>query len=325
MRNNFKHLTAEERDFLAVMFSEGTSIREIAQRLKRSPSTISRELRRNVPPIKTGYYLSHKAHERAVLRNRESHRRTRLKTPEIRRYVLQKIQASWSPELIAGRLTRQNPSLRISHEAIYQWVYAEATNLIPFLVRGRRKRLPRTHHHRHKNLHIPNRTSIKLRPKKIEKRQEAGHWESDTIISRQSPAALLVTVERKTRFTRLHKLTRKEAKQVRIALNRSLSRLPQGLRRSFTYDNGSENVEHEKINAVLGSQSYFCTPFHSWEKGTVENTAGLVRRFLPKKTDFSKVSKSDVKMIERWLNHRPKKCLNFKTPAEAFALECCNC
>jgi IS30 family transposase len=197
--------------------------------------------------------------------------------------------------------------------------------LVPFLARGRKRRLRRTHCRKHKNPHIPNRTSIKLRPKKIEKRREAGHWESDTAISRQSLAALLVTVERKTRFTKLHKLHRKAAKQVRIALNRSLSRLPQELRRSLTYDNGSENVEHEKINAVLGSQSYFCTPFHSWEKGTVENTVGLVRRFLPKKTDLGKVSKNEIKSIERWLNHRPRKCLNFKTPAEAFAIECCNC
>lgn len=325
MSQGYKHLTAEERDLLAVMRSEGKSLRQIAAKLNRSLSTISRELKRNAPPIHKGYYLPHKAHDRAVKRNHESHRRPRLKTPEIRRYVLKKLQQGWSPELIAGRLAVEQPKLSICHEAIYQWIYAEAKNLIVFLARGRKRRLRRSHSRKHKTPHIPQRDGIELRPKHVEKRRKAGHWESDTAVSRQSSAALLVTVERKSRYTKLHKLNRKTAASVRATLNRSLSRLPKKLRKTLTYDNGSENVEHIRVNAVLGTKSYFCTPFHSWEKGTVENTIGLVRRFLPKKTDFSKVSKNQIKAIERWLNHRPRKCLNFKTPAEVFASECCTC
>lgn len=110
---------------------------------------------------------------------------------------------------------------------------------------------------------------------------------------------------------------------MRVALNRRLARLPDRLRQSITYDNGSENVEHLRVNTVPGTRSYFCEPYHSWEKGTVENTVGLVRRFLPKKTDFAKVRVGDIKKIEYWLNHRPRKCLNFQTPAEAFKAECC--
>jgi len=324
MIKKFKHLTIEDRDLIAVMRSQGKSLHEIALKLNRSPSTISRELKRNAPPIYTDYYLAHKAHERAIKRNRESHRRSRLKSPVIRQYVLSKIQIGWSPELIAGRLALQKPSLQISHEAIYQWIYTEAENLIPFLARGR-KRYRRRYQRKKKSLRIPKRKGIELRPKHVEKRRKAGHWETDTAVSWQGQAALLVTVERKTRFTKLNKLPRRTAALVRSALNRSLSRLPGKLLKSVTYDNGRENVEHERVNAVLGTLSYFCTPFHSWEKGTVENTVGLVRRFLPKRTDFTKVSKKKIKSIEYWLNHRPRKCLNFKTPAEAFALERCNC
>lgn len=310
---------------MAVMRSEGKSLRQIAGRLKRAPSTISRELKRNAPPIHKGYYLPHKAHERAVKRNRKSHQRSRLKKPEIRRYVLKKLHEGWSPQIIAGRLPLEKPPLSISHEAIYQWIYAEAKALVPLLVRARKRRLRRSHSRKHKNPHIPQRNGIELRPKHVEKRRIAGHWESDTAVSKQSTAALLVTVERKSRYTKIHKLDRKTASRVRGTLNRSLARLPKKLRKSLTYDNGPENAQHVRVNAVLGTKSYFCAPFHSWEKGTVENTIGLVRRFLPKKTDFAKVSKTQIESIERWLNHRPRKCLNFKTPAEVFASECCTC
>jgi len=138
------------------------------------------------------------------------------------------------------------------------------------------------------------------------------------VISRKSKAAIQVTVERKARYTKLAKLTKKGSRQMSIALVRRLSRIPTPLRRSITYDNGSENTEHLRTNRLLGTRSYFCEPFHSWERGTVENTIGLVRRFFPKKTDFARISKSRIQSVERWLNNRPRKCLGFKTPAEVF-------
>jgi IS30 family transposase len=149
-------------------------------------------------------------------------------------------------------------------------------------------------------------------------RRRIGHWETDTAVSRQSPQALQITVERKTRYARLARLPKKGAREMSIALTRRLSRYPEGLRRSITYDNGSENTEHRRTNQVLGTRSYFCEPFHSWERGTVENTIGLVRRFFPKRTDFATISKNQIQSVERWLNHRPRKCLGFKTPAEVF-------
>ena len=138
------------------------------------------------------------------------------------------------------------------------------------------------------------------------------------MVSRQSKVALRAVVERQSRYSKLGKLKRKTAYQMSHSLNRALCRFPQEARLSLTYDNGSENTNHLETNRVLGTKSFFCAPFHSWEKGTVENTIGLVRRHLPKKTDLAKVSLEEFKAIERWLNNRPRKCLGFKTPAEVF-------
>lgn len=318
MPTTYTHLDDQERDLLAVLRSQGHSLRQIAQVLGRNPGTLSRELRRNAPPVHTGYYLAHKAQQRAAERNRRSRTRRRLKTAGIRRYVADRLQRGWSPELIAGRLQRRHPERAISHEAIYQWVYAEARALIPCLVRAHRTRKRRGDSRRHRQPHIPGRVSIRQRPASVLARRRVGHWETDTAVSRRSPHALQVTVERKTRYTRLAQLPRKGAHAMSVALARRLSRYPQGLRRSLTYDNGSENTEHRRTNRILGTRSYFCEPFHSWERGTVENTIGLVRRFFPKRTDFATIAKNRVQSVERWLNHRPRKCLGFQTPAEAF-------
>ena len=140
----------------------------------------------------------------------------------------------------------------------------------------------------------------------------------DTMISRQSKEALAVSLERSSRLLRISKLSAKESSKVVNALKRQFNRYPQTLRRTITYDNGSENVEHQRTNRLLGTKSYFCTPFHSWEKGSVENGIGLIRRYLPKKTDFATISHYRVKRIENLLNSRPRKCLNYKTPSEVF-------
>jgi IS30 family transposase len=141
-------------------------------------------------------------------------------------------------------------------------------------------------------------------------------WEADTLISRQSKVALAVILERSSRHIHLTQLAAKASNNFRRALNRKLSRYPQPLLSLITYDNGCENVEHEYANKVLGTKSYFCEPFHSWEKGSIENTIGLIRRFFPKKTDFAFVSKEQVKRVETLLNTRPKKCLHYRTPNE---------
>jgi IS30 family transposase len=323
MPKTYKHLSIEERDILAVLRSQGYSLRAIARCLDRSPGTISRELKRNAAPVNTGYYLSHRAQQRADTRKLESHRRQRLKNDRIRDYVEKHIRIGWSPELISGRLNIEHPELSISHEAIYQWIYGDARALIDFLVRGHRRRKHRGYSRKHKKCHIPDRVSIQERPEAVLKRHQAGHWESDTISCRKSYQAVQVSVERKTRYAKLAKLKAKTARAMSVALTRRLSRYPDTLRRSITYDNGSENAEHMRTNQILGTASYFCEPFHSYERGTVENTIGLVRRFLPKKTNLANIAPDRLSKIENWLNNRPRKCLGFKTPAEAFKAECC--
>lgn len=316
MNKQFTHLTPEERDEIAVMRAQGKSLNDIAHKLQRTKSTISRELRRNRSLI-YNVYLSHRAQQRAAERKSAAHQRPRLKHSMIRCYVTRKLKQGWSPEQIAGRLSIEYPALSISHEAIYQYLYdsrvRQNNDFVPYLPRAHKRRQLKGHRHTHRSLHIPHRISIDERPASISTRKQFGHWETDSVISRQSTAALNVSVERKSRFSKITKMTQKSAQQTRCALTRTLSRLPLHARRTVTYDNGSENVEHFRVNEVLGTQSYFCNPYRSWEKGTNENTIGLIRRLYPKKTNFNHVSRTDVKALERRLNNRPRKCLSFST------------
>ena len=314
----YVHLTAEERDQISALKAAGYSLRQIAQALGRDHSTISRELRRNAPPVHKGYYLSHKAHERSVKRKSQAHQRERLKNDQICHYVEDHLAVGWTPEQIANRLPTAHRGHSISHEAIYQYLYTDRRDLIACLPRHHRKRLPRGHSRKHRSSHIPNRISIEQRPRSVGRRRQAGHWERDSLISRASPACLDVKVERKSRYTIIDKLERMAADAVSQNLIRHLELLPENLRRSCTYDNGSENTNHEQVNQALGIKSYFCHPYASWEKGTIENTNGLIRRFFPKKTDFAMVSIENVKTVEFLLNNRPRKCLNYQTPAEVF-------
>jgi transposase, IS30 family len=320
MKRSYKHLSLAEREEISVWKAEGFSLREIARRLGRDVSSISRELKRNAPPLRPGRYLPARAHLRSTQRNQLSRTHLRLKKPEIRRHVLRKLHQGLSPEQIAGHLRLQKSNLSISHEAVYQFIYSEARNLIPLLARSHRKRLQRWHSHKHRKSHIPERTPISQRPAIVQTRCQFGHWEADTIISRKSKASLLVMVERKSRFVKLAWLPQKSASKTRAAINRRLTHFSKGLRRTITYDNGSENIEHLQVNALLATRSFFCLPFHSWEKGTVENTNGLVRRFYPKKTDFATITPANVRRVERNLNSRPRKCLRFKTPEQVFRL-----
>ena len=266
MPRNYKQLSPGERDEISVLKAQGMSLRNIAQQIGRHVSTISRELNRNAAPVNAGYYLAHKAQERADARKAAAHERPRLPDPNLRRYLTRMLRRRWSPERIAGRWQLLgNPT--VSHEAIYQWVYADARNLVPFLARSHRLRLKRRHTKKHRAPHIPSRTPIAQRPEAIRLRQEAGHWEGDTIIGKGNKSALQILVERKTRFTRLIKLPAKNAESVRKAVTRALGGYPNSLRRTITYDNGSENTKHESINKKLGTKSFFCDPMCSWQKG----------------------------------------------------------
>ena len=313
MPRTYTHLSHEDRDTLTLFLNRGRSLRAIAKFLGRSHSSLSREVRRNSTPSD---YRPFSAHQKAKARFSESHRRPRLPDRKVRRNVETLLRIGWSPEIISGHLKSESGQPLVSHEAVYQWIYADARYLIPSLVRGHRRRRHRARIPWEK-VFIPQRISVDQRPPVANVRLEPGHWEADLVIGK-GRAALQVAVERTSRYTRLRRLPNKSAKESSQALKNILSGVSQDLRRSVTYDNGSENVLHLDLREAFGTRSYFCAPFHSWEKGTVENTNGLVRRFLPKGTNFDIVPDSYIQSIEAWLNARPRKCLNFKSSAQVF-------
>ena len=311
----YRRLSRNERDEIAVLLARKWPIRKIAFMMGRSHSTLSRELRRH----KSTYgYRPIEAHLEASRCQRKTHRRTLklINDKALCGRISHDLKQGWSPEIIAGRLKRETGHLVIGHEAIYRWVYSQQRKLIPCLVRSHRQRRFRSAPPWPKRL-IPQRVSIQSRPEEINHRQVPGHWETDLVWGSTRPA-LQVLVERQTRLVKLQIVPNKTAQASYHALSSLLSSIPVYLRHSITYDNGIENILHVEINQKFSMQSYFCQPYHSWEKGTVENTNGLIRRFLPKKTDLGSLSTATIPAIEHWLNSRPRKCLQFQTPAEAF-------
>ena len=319
MGKEYKQLCLEEREKIAFFRACGKSRREIGKLLGKSHSTISREVRRNRSRIlRKPCYFASQAETKAKKRKVLAGKRQRLKNPEIRRYVTKKLKISWSPEQIAGRIRLDCPGLRISYESIYQFIYQEAWSLFGFLARKHKRRRLRFNHRKPQQLPIPCRTPITERPEAVNQRLDFGHWEADSMVSKQSLAAVHMLVERKSRYVRITKLLRNNSDCVRQAITRRLTVLPKTLRQSITYDNGSENFQHLEINQQLKTLSYFCAPYHSWEKGTVENSIGLLRRFIPKKTDLEKVSTTRLFQIENLINNRPRKCLNYQTSKEVL-------
>jgi IS30 family transposase len=316
----YTHFSGDEREEIAVGLEQGKSLREIAANLARSPSSVSREIRRNTPSVRNVRYRGNRAHRRAAERSRHSHARDRLANPVVRAYVeCRLVNDGWTPQEIAGRLPIDKPGLSTNYESIYQWIYQERRDLIKYLPRAHKKRRKRPYGKKKNRLKIPNRVDITERPAHIEGRRQAGHWEVDTVVSRQSGVCVAVLVERKSRFYIVIRIKDKSARSMRRALEKALGRLPSGLRRSITYDNGLENVLHELTNKVLGTKSYFCKPYHSWEKGSIENRNGILRRYFPKKHDWALTSQKEINKVAGRINSTPMKCLGYRTPAELFA------
>jgi IS30 family transposase len=312
----YRRLSRNERDEIAVLLARKWPIRKIAFLMSRSHGTISRELKRNQG--KKGYGPI-QAHLTAHGRQHKAHcppPKLTLDLP-LRNRVTRELKQGWSPEIIAGRLKRERGHPVIGHEAIYRWIYADARELIPSLVRSHRRRQSRSSRPWPRRL-IPQRVSINQRPLEINLRQAPGHWETDLVWGSGS-CALQVLVERQTRLVRLKILPNKTAQASYDALCLLFSSIHPGLRHTITYDNGVENLLHLEINQRFQMRSFFCEPYHAWEKGTVENTNGLVRRFLPKKTNLDTVSSARIQRIEDWLNNRPRKCLKFQTAVEALS------
>ena len=316
----YQHLSLQEREEIACLLEKGLKKKEIAKKLNRSPSTISREVRRNSTEIRNCRYRGHRAQMRSDEKRNVSHKKFRLKNRRVRHYVIEKLEAGFSPEQIAGRIGKDLPGCKTNYESIYLFVYHDRPDLAEFLVWGRRKRRKRAIKAGKRVVKISNRVMIDKRPKYINERKSLGHWEADTVVSRKSKSALVVIRERKLQVMYIRKIPRKSARHMRQAVISILKKFPGRLVKSITFDNGLENSEHERIAKYLGIKTYFCNPYHSWEKGGVENGIGLIRRFLPKKTDFSLIAHSVIRKIQHALNNRPRKSLKFWTPMERLKI-----
>jgi len=314
----YSHLTFAEREEIAICLEIGHKQSQIAIKLNRSPSTISREIKRNKSSIGIGKYRVGWAQFKTNERKKQSHKRKRIPQKKLRRFIYKWLKEGYSPEIIADMAFKENWRWKTNYESIYQWIYNDRKDLIPFLTRGHKKRRKRGSAKQKRCPKVPNRVSIEKRPAYINLRSYIGHWEIDTAISRKSKAAIMVLVERKTRYVKIKKLMAKTAYYMHNVTVESLKNYPEKLRQSITYDNGTENSLHELTNKVLGTKSYFCNPYHSWEKGSVENVIGIIRRFYPKKTDWKNVTQCDLNKVARFINNRPMKLLGFKTPYQVF-------
>jgi len=319
-----RKLSSQERDKIAYWHAIGESVREIARRLKRSPSSISDELKRNKVE---GIYHSIHAQKATEGRKRNSHKKYLLKTRSVlKSYVLEKLGLGWSPEQIAGRLRKEiTEGIRsseeyINHESIYQYIYdteqkeLRLWELLPRSHKKRRRWLGR----RSWAVKIPRRVSIRERPELINTREEFGHWEGDTVVGDKHKTGIHTEVERISRLLFAYQVPRIRAKETYLAQLCIFSSLPKQARKSTTLDNGGENYLHTGLQNELGMQTYFADPYSSWQRGTNEYTNGLLRRYFPKKTDFRDVSQDEINRVVHRLNNIPRKVLHYKTPTEVF-------
>ena len=327
----YKHFTVEEREKIQVMLWQKSSIRSIATALGRSPSSVSREISRNKDILGRRFYIPRTAHERALKKRKSRGREDRLKNNTIREYVVNHLKNDeWSPEQIAGRLSTDIPGQAISHEAIYQYIYAQVYRNGWGLLKPNKEDLrcclKRRHKRRQKkgmrrSKKVPRFAgySIEKRPFVVDSRTRIGDWETDSIASINNGPGLNSLTERKSGLILLAKLKDKTAQATKETIIKRLSGLPVY---TLTMDNGSENQGWKEIESrIAGLRCFYAHSYASWERGSNENANGLVRWYFPKKTDFSKVSDEEITRVECALNARPRKRLGWKTPLEVFSEE----
>lgn len=315
MPKSYHHVTLDIRSQIYALKATGTSLHKIAAIVERDVSTISREINRNTGS--RGYRYK-QADAKAVERRANASRAPQKLTPTLVAIIEEKLMEEWSPDQISGRLKDKNIA-SISHEAIYQliWKNKSAGGALYKQLRHNGKKYNKRSSGKAGRGCIPNRVDITERPKIVEQKTRIGDWEGDTVISAVSKTALLTVVDRHSKFTRIKKLGRKTAENVRVAMKEVMSVLPYPVI-TVTYDNGKEFAAHQDIAADLNAHCYFAAPYHSWERGLNEHTNGLIRQYLPKSVDFKDVTDDEIQAIEDRLNNRPRKILGYKTPMEVM-------
>lgn len=310
----YHHLTLLERYQIYAFRKAQYSIRQIATEIGRAPATISRELRRN--RNLRGY--------RPKMAQRLADRRARLARTRVRigpqhwRGIALLLQQQWSPEQIAHR-ARQEGTLRISQEWIYQYIAADRAAGGQLWRQLRRSNLRRRRYHNggKRGSRIRFRVGIEQRPARVQNRDELGHWEGDTILGRRRRGAAVTMVERKSRYVRIGALPQLHARAVAKIIHNRLQRYSARVK-TITLDNGTEFAMHARMARNLTADIYFAEPYKPWQRGTNENTNGLIRQYLPKKRSLDQLTQAQADRIEQRLNHRPRKCLDYLTPHEVF-------
>jgi transposase, IS30 family len=306
------HLTLEERDRIAQLRFQGSDQKEIAQALGRSPATISRELRRN---RSDDQYFAAQAQREAQRRRQERPLVRKMDDPEINETVRAGLAQNWAPEQIAGRMQQQDSDRRVSPQTIYTWIKQdEHCKHWESLLRRRGKR----RNQRKKGTTTGDAGRIDQRPEVIEERLRLGDFEGDTVLGPPGTGGLATLVDRKSRLTIVVKIQSKDADHVHEKIKQRLKELDEERRRSITFDNGTEFVRCHRLEKHLGMQLYFADPGCPYQRGTNENTNGLIRQYFPKGTDFRDISHNQVRQVEKLLNDRPRACLGFRTPNEVF-------
>jgi IS30 family transposase len=324
MGQRYGQLSLEERIEIYRLHAGGRSQNNIASALDRAPSTISRELRRNSRPSRVwkGGYAPIRAQQLAERRRRMDGRFKLARQPDLRKRVRKSLAMGHSPEQIAGRLALEHGRVIISHESIYRFIYhrlAQKDYWHRLLPRHKLRRGHRRHKGGSPASFIKQRRPITERPAEVEGRKVPGHWEADFMLFARYGQGVLVLHERQTRFNIAQRPVDRKAVRTASTITRRLGRLPQAMRKTVSFDNGTEFAEHHRLHKALGVQTFFCDPHSPWQKGGVENSIGRLRRYLPRKTDLNSITAADLKRYVQRLNDTPRKCLDFKTPAEAFS------
>jgi len=323
----YKHFSVEEREVIQRGLWEKKPVAAIARELGRHPTSVAREIDRNESPVRE-LYRPRGANERALQKRKSRGRTERLKSEKIRNYVVSQLKRRRSPEQIAGRI-KADLGEHISHEAIYQFIYAQihrkgygylkpgAEDLRPYLRRSRKRRQPKGLR-KSQRLLKPKGPSIEERPEIVERRSRIGDWESDTVESKDHAPGINTLVERKTGLVFITKLKDKTGAATREAIKRRLAAVAPNRKRTITFDNGAENRDWQSMKESVETNVYYAHPYSSWERGTNENTNGLIRDYFPKGTDFRTISDEEIAYVERELNERPRKRHGWLSPLEVW-------
>lgn len=325
---SYNHLTEKERYVISHLKSAKFSLREIARRLGRHHTTISREIRRNGPKYPGGvywYYFINTMVEKRRHKPRCHRRQHHLPLVE---YVESKLRLEWPPEVITQRLRAEFPQdsrMRVSHETIYRWIFLDASQGGDLYHHLRRRHKFRRRQKRYGagRRFIPGRVGIDERPPIVAERNRFGDWEADLVLGRRGSGAIATHVERKSRYLMVSRLPNRKAETFNSAALLTYQSLPETLRQTLTLDNGKEFSRFKELEDGTGIRVYFADAYAAWQRGTNENTNGLLRYYFPKGTDFRRISEAKLAKAVARLNNRPRKCLGYRTPHEVFS-EACN-